>query len=68
MCVCVFARVFSLLDVSDFFLCSEEGKGESEATGRGGRSLFENSRKGEVSQEAGGCDIVWVEFWVGGRG
>ena len=48
------------MNVSDFFFCSGEGKGESEAPGGGGgRFLIENPRRGG-SPERGG--------WGGGGG
>ena len=42
------------MDVSDFFFCSGEGKGESVAPGRGGdRFSTENPRGGGFSHERG---------------
>ena len=67
-----------LVDVSDFSFWSGEGKGESEAPGRGDRSFFvfffENSIRGAGLQEGdgaeapGGCLLRIGDFLGGGGG
>ena len=51
--------MLSLVDVSEIFFCSGEGKGESRATGRGGGRFLLKIPGG------GGSPRMW---WEGARG